>query len=82
MHACEVHVPLKLHNRGDGRAQSLGGLQGEVDVSQDLSSKVDDVCFAVFDNVIGLSRVGDDAHGADDDVLDVLFDVLGEWDLW
>jgi hypothetical protein len=73
--------PLILHRWTHRRSQFLGGLEGPVNVPKDLPREKDYVGITTQEDVLGLMRFGDDAHGADEDVLDVLLDVCGKVDL-
>ena len=72
------NLPLILYGRCDGATQFFRSTEGEVDVPQYFASHEHDVCLSFLDYVIGLCGIGDEADGADDDVLDVLLDMSGE----
>ena len=72
---------LVLHHGRHGHAQCLRCFQWEVDVSQYLSSKEDDISFAVLDDIVGLHWVGNQTDGTDEHIGNILLNVRGERDL-
>lgn len=54
-----------LNSRLNGNLQLFGDFEGEIDVSEQFSSKKDDVGFVALEDLVGLYGFGDESDGAD-----------------
>ena len=70
-----------LRCRVDWNSKFQSRPQDEVRIPQKLSGKIDDVCLAFLQVVIGLFAVEDQSDGADLDLRNGLLDTIGEVNL-